>query len=227
VSQEDYYEDKLSADRLRRCYEIAPARVRQYLAAEIEYVLRRIKSEDIVLELGCGYGRVLARLAQRAKFTVGIDNSLSSLQMAASRLQGASNCRLLASHAAAPALRERAFDIVVCVQNGISAFHVNQQTLINECIRVTRTGGRVLLSTYSDKFWPTRLEWFRLQSDEGLVGEIDWSATGDGVIACRDGFTATTVDQTAFVTLASRAGQEATVEEVDESSLFCEIVVRR
>lgn len=47
-----YYEDKLSAKKLMKCYEIAPPRVKQYLEAEVNYVLQKIRPNNIVLELG-------------------------------------------------------------------------------------------------------------------------------------------------------------------------------
>ena len=66
------------------------------------------------------------------------------------------------------------FDAVVCLQNGISAFHVDPERLIGESLRVTKPGGTVFLSSYSDRFWAYRLAWFKLQEAEGLVGEIDY-----------------------------------------------------
>jgi len=65
-----YYSEKLSAERLRRVYEIAPPRVRRYLEAETEHILSRIRRSDTVVELGCGYGRVLARIAKAAGLAV-------------------------------------------------------------------------------------------------------------------------------------------------------------
>ncbi|MBN2563176.1 MAG: class I SAM-dependent methyltransferase [Phycisphaerae bacterium] len=226
MTGQDYYADKLSADRLRRCYEIAPWRVRQYLDAEIRHVLDRIRATDAVLELGCGYGRVLAQLAAKARLVVGIDTSHASLQMARQRQRGASCCHLVRASAIALGLRDGVFDTVVCVQNGISAFHVNQRDLLGESIRVARVGGRVLFSSYSDAFWDARLEWFRVQSEHGLIGEIDWAATRDGVIVCKDGFTATTVSADEFVSLTAPFDVDVTIEEVDHSSLFCEMAVR-
>jgi len=55
----NYYGENLSGERLRRCYEIALPRVRQYLEAEIFYVLEQMDGKARILELGCGYGRVL------------------------------------------------------------------------------------------------------------------------------------------------------------------------
>ena len=50
--------------------------------------------------------------------------------------------------AAALGFRDRVFDVVVCIQNGISAFKVDRRALIAEAIRVTRPGGSVLFSSY-------------------------------------------------------------------------------
>jgi len=58
----------------------------------------------------------------------------------------------------------------------------------------------------------------------GLVGPIDLEATGDGVIACRDGFRSGRLTPDAWKSLAARVGCVARLEEVDGSSLFSEIV---
>ncbi len=219
-----YYDDKLAAERLRRCYEIASPRVRQYLDAELAYVLGRFKPGDVALELGCGYGRVLAALAGKTRLVVGVDTSFASLALGRGELAPFDNVRLVQADAVNLAVRDGAVDVVACIQNGISAFHVDPGELMAEAIRVTRPGGTVLFSSYAEPFWEERLAWFEAQAAEGLLGEIDYERTGDGVIACRDGFTATTFAPEDFSALAASLGLEARVEEVDGSSLFCEIV---
>ena len=211
----------LSGSSLRRCYEVAPARVRQALEAEIEFVLQHIPNSARVLELGCGFGRVLAPLLGRAREVVGIDTSLGSLRMAREILGGSESCQLCAMDAALLGLSDEAFDVVVCIQNGLSAFKVDQTHVVREGVRVTRRGGIALFSSYSEKFWAQRLEWFRIQSDHGLIGEIDWDRTGDGVIVCRDGFRATTLEPRDFRRLARASGCSAQLVEVDASTLFC------
>ena len=140
----DYYRDTLSGRRLERVYAIA---------------LSRIGPRDDVLELGCGYGRILL-------------------------------------------------------------------DVLRESVRVTRAGGYVLCSSYSNAFWEHRLEWFERQADAGLIGEIDFEKTRDGLIVCKDGFTATTVAESHFRALARELGLDARLIEVDSSSIFCEIAVR-
>jgi ubiquinone/menaquinone biosynthesis C-methylase UbiE len=221
-----YYQDNLSAERLRQCYDIAPPRVRQYLDAEIAHVCQKLHSTDVFLELGCGYGRIIPQLAANVSTVVGIDNSFSSLRMGQTLLREVSNCSMLQMDAISLAFCDQCFDAVVCIQNGISAFHVDKNELIAESIRVTKSGGRILFSSYSDRFWNDRLEWFRLQADAGLLGKIDMAKTGKGRIFCVDGFTATTISPDEFKSLSLRFDVTTRIVEVDNSSVFCEMVRR-
>ncbi|HNR39572.1 MAG TPA: class I SAM-dependent methyltransferase [Acidobacteriota bacterium] len=220
-----YYDEKLAAERLRRCYELAPPRVRQYLEAEIHHVLNHLSHDCHVLELGCGFGRVLAALVPAAALAVGVDTSRASLAAARRDLATHPNLRLLAMDAATLGFRDGAFDTVVAIQNGISAFHRDPAALLREACRVVHPGGTVLFSSYADAFWEHRLDWFRRQAAAGLVGAIDEARTGNGIIVCTDGFTATTFSPADFLKLT--AGLPATVRivEVDGSSLFCELSI--
>jgi hypothetical protein len=116
-------------------------------------------------------------------------------------------------------------DFTICIQNGICAFAVDQQQLFREAMRVTRSGGLVMFSSYTQQFWEHRLEWFEIQSAHRLIGEIDYHATGNGIIVCKDGFRATTADRVSFERLAASLEVTPRITEVDGSSLFCEFVV--
>jgi ubiquinone/menaquinone biosynthesis C-methylase UbiE len=223
MNTKNYYQEKLAAQQLVKCYQIAPPRVQQYLAAELSYVIGKIKPGDKVLDLGCGFGRAMPGLAQKAAAVVGIDNSSASLLLAREKIRCIPNCSLVQANALHLGFKKNSFDVVICIQNGISAFHVDQKQLIKESLRVTKDEGMVLFSSYSPKFWEHRREWFQIQADAGLLGEIDHEKTRDGIIICKDGFTATTVSPGQFLSLASALGVTASIVEVDESSIFCEI----
>jgi len=219
-----YYTDKLAAERLRACYDLAPPRTKTYLEAEIDFVLARTKSSMLALELGCGYGRVLQRLLPRVRMAFGIDTSPSSLRMGLEYLGRKPSVRLACMDSIQLGFRDGAFDLTICIQNGICAFAVDQQRLVREAIRVTRSGGLVMFSSYTSQFWEHRLVWFEIQSAHHLIGEIDYQATGNGMIVCKDGFRATTADKATFDKLAASLGVTPQITEVDGSSLFCEFV---
>jgi len=217
------YYNILSAERLKKCYDIATPRTKMYLKAEIEFVIGKLKPSTQILELGCGYGRILEQLAAGAVTIAGIDTSLVSLKFGKNILNDKPGISFSCMDAVCLGFRNNSFDIVLCLQNGISAFHSNKLQLVKEAIRVTRKGGKILFATYSDKFWGARLEWFRMQAAEGLIGEIDETKTVRGTIICKDGFKATTINQEEFKSLVSSLNIIPKITEVDESSIFFEI----
>ncbi|MFQ5758558.1 MAG: class I SAM-dependent methyltransferase [Candidatus Bathyarchaeia archaeon] len=219
-----YYKEKLSADKLLRCYEIAPPRIKQYLDAEIHFVISNLQGMELVLELGCGYGRVMEEVSQFVPWIIGNDISKESLELAGSYMESCQNYAVFLTDASQMSFRSCIFDAVFCIQNGISAFGVNKKRLIAESIRVTKDNGIVLFSSYSPKIWEARLEWFRKQSQFGLIGEIDEEKTRDGTIVCKDGFKATTVSSDQFVELFDEFGLNASIIEVDESSILCKVI---
>ena len=222
-----YYREGLSANKLLRCYEIASPRIKQYLDAETQFVISNFHGTDLVLELGCGYGRVMKAVSKFVSWIVGNDISRESLELARSYMESCQNHAIFLADASQLSFRSGVFDVVFCVQNGISAFGVNKKRLIAESIRVTRNNGIILFSSYSPKIWAARLEWFRKQSRFGLIGEIDEEKTRDGTIVCKDGFRSTTVGGDEFVELFDEFGLNASIVEVDESSIFCKVVKKR
>jgi len=186
----NYYSNLLNSNKLEKCYKLAPVRVKQFLEAEIAFVLNKISKNDKVLDLGCGYGRVAIRLLEKAKKIVGIDISKDNIQLAKKIVGNNENCEFYTMDAINLKFVDNFFDTVICIQNGVSAFKVNPLRLIKESIRVTRKGGTVLFSSYSEKFWDYRLKWFQIQAEHKLIGEIDYSLTENGVIVCKDGFKA-------------------------------------
>jgi SAM-dependent methyltransferase len=217
---EGYYMRRLSAESLRLGYALASPRVQQYLRGEIDYVVSRLTPGDTLLDVGCGYGRAVPAFAAAARFVVGVDTSAESLALAAAGLRAVPNCLFARMDATALTFADASFDVVAGIQNGASAFHVDVSLLVTELLRVTRPGGLLLLSTYSDRFWNDRLAWFEAQAEAGLIGPIDRERTGDGAIVCSDGFTAGTVDPEDVRRALAGCDAQLEMVEVDASSLF-------
>ena len=150
---DQYYTEKLAAERLKKCYDIVTPRVRQYLEAEIQHVLSHIRPRDLVLELGCGYGRVLQRIAELTPYSIGIDTARESLEYGIQKRYVSDNCTLFQMDAASLAFQDGTFDVAVCIQNGISAFKIDPHHLIRECVRITRPDGICLFSSFCEEFW--------------------------------------------------------------------------
>ena len=215
-----YYPDRLFGAKLARVYDLASPRILRYLAAEVRYVVDNVEGMGRVLELGCGYARAMREVAPHVTRIAGIDISRESLRLAEVHLHPYRNCDLLQMDASRLAFPKGTFDAVICIQNGLSAFGRDRHRLVAEAVRVVRDGGLMLFSSYSPRFWADRLAWFRAQSREGLLGEIDESQTSEGTIVCKDGFRAGTVGEDEFRALFREQGLVASIHEIDESSVF-------
>ena len=62
--------------------------------------------------------------------------------------------------------------------------------------------------------------WFQEQAEKGLLGEIDFEKTKNGVIICKDGFQALTHTTEDLRRIGELSGHKYETKEVDESSLF-------
>ncbi len=221
----NYYEESLNSFRLVEVYNTKIKRIKQYLKNEIEYVRSKTKRDDELLEIGAGYGRILKELAPYVKSLSGIDISQETIEYGRSYLKGLNNVSLELMDAYSMNYQER-FDLILCLQNGLSAIKGNPMLLVERALQATRTGGRVFFSTYSPKIWEERVKWFIEQSEKGLIGKIDPTMTKDGVIRCEDGFEATTLTEQDLRRIGRSTGLRYSLEEVDGSSLFLTITKR-
>ena len=215
----NYYAQNLNSQKLWQVYDTKIPRIRQYLDNEIDFVRKRLNGAGKILETGAGYGRILKKLSSCADSFLGIDISDESVGFGREYLKGFPHIRLEVMDVHKLDFEEE-FDVVLCLQNGLSAMKGEALNLVNRCVRALKTGGSAYFSTYSGKFWDHRLAWFEEQADKGLLGKIDVNQTGGGVIVCEDGFRAITFTEEDFIRLGEASGCKYEIQEVDESSLF-------
>ena len=216
---ENYYAEKLNSQNLFKAYDTQIPRVSQYLDAEINFVKKDLTGKENVLELGAGYGRILKKLASSCNSVLGVDISEESVELGKDYLKDFPNASMVAMDVNKINL-DKKFDVILCLQNGLSAMKVNSRDFIGSLVGLLEEGGKVYFSTYSSNFWDYRLMWFKEQADKGLLGEIDYEKTRDGVIVCKDGFRAITHTEEDLRKIGEISGLTYEVEEVDGSSLF-------
>ena len=215
----NYYAESLNAQKLYQVYQTKYPRVRQYFDAEIAFVRDQLQGTERVLELGAGYGRIMKELAPSCKEIVGIDIAEGNVEFGQEYLSDIPNARLLVMDAH-KLVFDQAFDVVLCMQNALSAMKTKPLTYIKEIMDLLSPGGRVFISSYSAKFWAHRLAWFQEQAEKGLLGEMDLEQSKDGVIVGKDGFRATTQSPKDLEQIGQASGFSFEITEVDESSVF-------
>ena len=214
----NYYAESLNSQKLFQVYDTALPRVRQYLEAEIDFVRQRLTGRERVLELGAGYGRIVRELAPCCARIVGMDISPDSVRLGEAYLKDFPNAEMVAMDVHRMQF-DQPFDVVLCLQNGLSAMGADGDT-VREILGILAPGGTAFFSTYSAGFWNHRVAWFQEQADKGLLGELDMEQTRDGVIVCKDGFRATTQTPEDYEAIGRGSGCSYEIAEVDGSSLF-------
>ncbi|HBL67265.1 MAG TPA: class I SAM-dependent methyltransferase [Firmicutes bacterium] len=217
--KDNYYAQNLNAQKLYHVYQTKHERIKQYLESEISFVRKNLCGMERILELGAGYGRIVKELAPSCKEIIGIDISEDNVMFGKNYLEGISNANLIVMDAHNLKL-EGLFDVVLCLQNGLSAMKAEPISYISKLMNLLANGGKAFFSSYSPQFWEHRLTWFHEQADKGLLCEIDMDKTKDGVIVCKDGFRAVTHSPEDMDTFGKASGFSYEVTEVDNSSVF-------
>ncbi len=116
-------------------------------AGDLEFYERVCEGTTAVLELGCGYGRVLERLAQPKRVLVGLDLHEGLLARAEARLQG--QVKLVRGDMCSFRMRRR-FDRVLIPYSGI--FCLRDDEAVHKCLqsawRHLKPGGRLAMDGY-------------------------------------------------------------------------------
>ena len=218
--QKNYYAQNLNAQRLWQVYKTEIPRVSEYLEREISFVRDRMKKTDTVLELAAGYGRIMKELAPYVKSITGIEISGENVRFGEEYLKDTPNTALLTMDVHDIEYSD-SFDVVLCLQNGLSAVKAEVPELFAaKTIKALKKGGKAYFSTYHPKFWEQRLAWFQEQSKKELIGELDMEKTQNGIIICKDGFRATTHSIADLEKIGRSTNCLWQIFEVDDSSIF-------
>jgi ubiquinone/menaquinone biosynthesis C-methylase UbiE len=121
-----------------------------------------VGADDVVLEIGCGIGRVGEELAPRCRQWIGCDVSPAMLEHARARLAGQPNVRLVevSGYDLRP-VESGSVDLVYCTVVFMHLDEWDRYGYVLEAARVLRPGGRV----YVDNFTLTTDEGWRVFDD--------------------------------------------------------------
>lgn len=219
----NYYEKRLNSKDLFEVYQTNIPRIKQYLDAEISFVKNNLNGNEKVLELGAGYGRIVKELAGKCNSIMGIDISKDNVLLSEQYLENNSNAKVIEMDIHNITLEEK-FDVILCLQNGLSAMKITSNDLL-KISQLVKNGGKIYFSTYSEKFFESRLKWFEEQADKKLLGKINYNKTKDGFIVCEDGFRAITFSEKDLNLIGDILGYEYYIRYIDNSSVFLVISV--
>lgn len=121
-----------------------------------------------VLEVCCGAGRITSHLVRAGNRVVGLDFNRHCLA-AGRRRDGAAVDYVLGDATDLP-FADRAFDVVCCLENSFGALFSGAAATLAEMMRVTRTGGRVIVGLREQSGRPDRFHLYH--TPNGLVSVV-------------------------------------------------------
>ncbi|MPY87381.1 MAG: methyltransferase domain-containing protein [Luteitalea sp.] len=177
-----------------------------------------IGPRDVVLEIGCGAGRVGAKLAPRCQQWIGADVSPNMLRYAREALEGSDNVSFVQLNGVdLHGIRDESIDVVYCTVVFMHLDEWDRYRYVAEAHRVLRPGGRLYVDNFGlsgEMGWKLFLE--TSQVDAALrPPNVSKSSTGEElqIYAERAGFTDIVIERTPmFVAMVARK-PGATTEE--------------
>ncbi|OHA79776.1 MAG: hypothetical protein A2675_04180 [Candidatus Yonathbacteria bacterium RIFCSPHIGHO2_01_FULL_51_10] len=158
-----------------------PLPIQKFLDEEIKFISRHVKQGSKILEVGCGYGRLLNILAEKADKIVGIDFSEPLLEKAHESFKNRKNVELWFMDAQKMSFEDESFDYVLCLDATFGNMPGIEEKVLNEMKRVTKDTGEVVISVFSENAKDAQLEnYHRI----GLTGIKDDGAA----VTSKEGF---------------------------------------
>jgi len=135
--------------------------IKDWLKKENNYLKKNIKKNAIVLDVGCGFGRNIRVITAIAKKIVAIDNNKPLCEKIIKKLSEFRNVDFFCKNAKKIHFGDNTFDYVICMGNTFGDFGKDKLKILKEMKRVTKKGGKIFVSVYSEKALDIRKKEYR------------------------------------------------------------------
>ena len=167
-----FFARKEQSDFIQRVYREAPPIIQKFFAQENKLLESALSGCPGVLEVGCGFGRE-AELLPEITHYYGIDIGLKYVVEAKVRFPGKN---WICANAARLPFSDHTFDAAFLVQNTLGNMEGVEEQVFSECLRVVRSGGKLIVSVYSEDSFEIRRLWYDRLIDLGIFGRV-WLAS--------------------------------------------------
>lgn len=122
---------------------------KEYFNYEYEYLKNNLSKKSIALDLGCGDGRTIKRLAKYTKKFIGIDNDNRAVSDSKEFLREIKNTEIILEDAENTKFKEKTFDIIFTGLTFVN-FNTSREKILKEIKRILKDEGRFIFSIYNE-----------------------------------------------------------------------------
>lgn len=135
--------------------------LKEWFQKEDEFLLKNIKKDCTLLDVGFGSGRHLRKLSSVAKMVFGIDKSSSFYQGFIQATDKYKNIRIFHESAQSTHFENDFFDYIICMDNTFGNFGLERNSIIKEFKRILKPSGKIFISVFSEHALDERIKEYK------------------------------------------------------------------
>ncbi len=128
----------------------APVLMQEFFQGDIDFVREALPKRKQVLEVGCGFGRLLKEISPVSDQVTGIDFSQTQVDKAREGLKGCKNVTVELMDASELTFPDNTFDVVVCLNNSLGNMPGIERRVAENMVRVVKSGGTIAIRVYQN-----------------------------------------------------------------------------
>jgi ubiquinone/menaquinone biosynthesis C-methylase UbiE len=128
--------------------------------AEKDYLLKHIKPDTNVLDIGCGDGRNMRTILEKTKFITGIDNDQVAVRDAEKHFSDIPTVKIIHGEATSLPFKDNSFNVVTFLMI-LPNLDTHKTEALFEAKRVLKSDGIIILSTFAETAFDEKMKIYK------------------------------------------------------------------
>lgn len=180
------------------------------------YLRKIITNGSVVLDVGCGTGRNIKEIVDITGRVIGIDNDEIFFKKAQKNLLEFKNVEVFLEDVQKMHFKSNIFDYVICMGATFGNFGFNKIKILKEMKRVTKNGGKIIVSVYSEEALSERLKVYK------KIGLPLKKINKDGKIVTSEGIISEQFSKEKLKNIFNKTGLDVKITKLGSIAYLCE-----
>jgi len=137
-----------------------PLAYKKWFEADKKYLIKNVKKDSKVLDVGCGDGRALQYVIKITENLVGIDHDKTAVRHAKKNFKGFPKVKIILGEASNLPFKSNSFDYVICIGSLVN-FGKEKEKVLSEMKRVVKKTRSIIISVFSEDALSERLKLYK------------------------------------------------------------------